>query len=279
MYFKVPYVSYRKPVSGNYINMRKLAKYQLETVFNSTYPIDCYLIKGRLESDGIDCFIYDDEIVSVNPFKSVAVGGVKLKTRSDQKEKAKLILEKLENNLLIDETGEYDKNEALTKSFEKQNIVLSFHQFALKNPGVLEDTTKLNEILKPELFSNNETVEIVENIREYLKNSNSKFKFTWKQFFYELFDFEREFFKYLRVKPNKFHIEKDILNKFDTYSRETENKHLIICPECKSNNVKFGYAIDYKLDILYLILTLLLIAPFFPFRKKNHCFDCGHNFR
>lgn len=55
--------------------MSKLTKYKLETVFNSTYPIDCYLLKGRLESEGIDCFVFDDEKVSVNPFKSVAVGG------------------------------------------------------------------------------------------------------------------------------------------------------------------------------------------------------------
>ncbi|MEE4198053.1 MAG: hypothetical protein V2I54_10445 [Bacteroidales bacterium] len=255
-----------------------MANYQLETVFNSTYPVDCYILQGRLESEGVDCFIFDDEIVSVNPFKSVAVGGVKLKVPSNQTKKAKLILEKLENNLLFDEAGDYHTNEALKKAFEKQNIVLKFHYLVLNNPSLLNDTLKQNEILKPELFSNKEVLEIVGSIGEYLKNSKLKFKFTWKQFFYELFDFEREFFKYLRVKPNSFHLEKDILNKFSN-NRESKNKHSIICPNCKSDNVKFGYAIDYKYDIAYLILSLLFMAPFLPFRKKNHCFECGHNFR
>lgn len=256
-----------------------MTKYQLETVFNSMYPIDCYIIQGRLETEGVDSFIFDNEIVSVNPFKSVAVGGVKLKVPSDQIEKAKIILDKLENNLLFDETGDYDTNEALIKAFEKHNIVLTFHQLVLKNPNLLDDISKQSEILKPELFSNNEVVEIIDSIREYLKNSKLKFSFSWKQFFYELFDFEREFFKYLRVKPTKFHLEKDILNKFEAYRIETKKKHSEICPNCKSENVKFGYAIDYRYDILYLILSLLLMSPFFPFRKKKHCFDCGHNFR
>lgn len=59
-----------------------------------------------------------------------------MKTPFNQKEKAKLILENLENNLLLDDSGDYNRNEALAKAFEKQNSVLKFHQLALESKHI-----------------------------------------------------------------------------------------------------------------------------------------------
>jgi hypothetical protein len=256
-----------------------MTKSQLITVYNSTFPIDCYIIQGRLETEGVDSFVFDAEIISINPFKSVAVGGVKLKVASAQIDKAKEILNKMERKCLFDEMGDYDLNEALIKAFEKQDMVLIFNQLALSNPSILDDKYKQSELLKPELFSDNEIVEIIEQVREYRTYDNLKLSFSWKQFFYELFDFDRELFKYLRVKPSRFYIDKDILVKFEKNGDTATTNHSEICPNCKSNNVRYGYAIDYKYDILYLILSFLMFSPFFPIRKKKHCFDCGHDFR
>ncbi|MGE5393180.1 MAG: DUF2007 domain-containing protein [Candidatus Saccharibacteria bacterium] len=41
-------------------------------------PVNAHIVKGLLDSNGINCFISDENIVSVNPLYSQAVGGVKL---------------------------------------------------------------------------------------------------------------------------------------------------------------------------------------------------------
>ena len=57
---------------------------KLITVYSSNIPIDCHILKGRLESEGIPCFIYDEQMICVHPFVAVAIGGVKLKVPFDK---------------------------------------------------------------------------------------------------------------------------------------------------------------------------------------------------
>lgn len=96
----------------------------LTTIYSSNVPVDCHILKGRLETDGIDVFIYDENIVWVNPFKAVAVGGVKLKVPADQLENASRILEGIAHNKLIDVDGEYELAEAFEKSMQRQKETL-----------------------------------------------------------------------------------------------------------------------------------------------------------
>lgn len=252
--------------------MKNLNKVILKTVFVSTYPIDCYIVKGRLETDGISCFVFDENMVNVNPFNSVAVGGVKLKVRSDQFEKAKLILTKLVNDILWDDEGEYETEMLLQNEHERQKFILDFKKRFLGNSKIPDDESELIKQIVLKGFSEEEAKGIIADTKDFLIQNNLKFVFSWKQFWYELFDFERDFFKYFRVKTNEFYIEKELI---DTLKNDKENREK--CPNCGSNNIKFGWAIDYKWDILYVILSFLLMSPFPPYRKKYHCFDCGHN--
>jgi len=258
--------------------MKKLNKFVLETIFVSTYPVDCHVVKGRLETEGINCFVYDEHVVTAHPFRSVAVGGVKLKVPFEQKEKALTILQKVENNLLVDENGEYKIEEIFENEIERQNIILNLRKAIQKNPKLVDNKEQIDKILGLKLFSENEKNEIILNEIEFNNLRNKKFKFSWKQFWYELFDFERDFFKYLRVKPNYYYLEKDILNSFVDNEIGKLKESSVKCPKCNSLNVKFGQAIDNKYDILYLVLSLLIMTPFPPLRKKYHCFDCKHNF-
>ena len=244
----------------------------LKTVFNSTYPIDCHILKGRLETEGIQCFVFDENVINVDPFRSVAVGGVKLKVRSDQFEKANLIIQKVQENLFVDDDGEYDKDLVVKNEIERQKFILDLKNQILANKKIFEDDAELIRLIVSKGFSENEAMEIVVDTKEFLIQNNLKFVFKWKQFWYELFDFERDFFKYFRIKNQEFYIEKDLINKL-----MIDNVSIEKCPNCGSNNIKFGWAIDHKWDILYLILSFLIISPFPPFRKKYHCFDCGHN--
>lgn len=51
--------------------------------------IDAHLFKIELENEGIECFIFDEEIVSINPLYSNAVGGIKVKIKSTDIDKLK----------------------------------------------------------------------------------------------------------------------------------------------------------------------------------------------
>jgi len=230
------------------------------------------LVKGRLETEGIACFVYDENVINVDPFRSVAVGGVKLKVRSDQFEKAKFILNKLENDILWDDEGEYPKEILLQNEYERQKFIIEFKHSFLSSSKISDDESELIKLIVSKGFSEDEAKGIITDTKDFLQQNNLKFVFKWKQFWYELFDFERDFFKYFRVKSNEFYIEKELINTLENDKEITEK-----CPICGSNNIKFGWAIDYKWDILFVILSFLLTSPFPPYRKKYHCFDCGHD--
>ena len=51
------------------------------TVATFTYPHEAAILKGRLESEGIECFLRDELTVQVYNFYSNAIGGVKLQVR------------------------------------------------------------------------------------------------------------------------------------------------------------------------------------------------------
>lgn len=52
------------------------------------WPIDAYLLKMRLEADGIRCYIFDDNIIGLNWLYSYTVWGVKLYISSKDLEQA-----------------------------------------------------------------------------------------------------------------------------------------------------------------------------------------------
>ena len=253
--------------------------YKLTTVFNSTYPIDCHIIKGRLESENINCYVFDENIIYVHPFRSVAVGGVKLKVESRQVEKAESIIKNIKNHFLQDEFGEYKVNETFDNEFIRQNILLHFRKLIQENPKILENESEIRKTLTSEWFTENEIQEIILIEKKFHHDSKLIFKFNWKEFWYELLDWDRDFFKYIHIRSNKYYVEKDIFENFLKSEVEKNKTNNVLCPNCNSDNVKFGHAIDFKYDIIYFLLSFLIMSPFPPFRKKYHCFDCGHNFK
>jgi hypothetical protein len=41
-------------------------------------PINAHIVKGLLESNGIQCFLSDEYMVSLKPILNQAIGGIKL---------------------------------------------------------------------------------------------------------------------------------------------------------------------------------------------------------
>ena len=58
---------------------------------------DVQIIKGKLESEGIEVRLKDDNTVSVEPFASNALGGVKLMVHRYDEEEAKAIYNEIRN--------------------------------------------------------------------------------------------------------------------------------------------------------------------------------------
>lgn len=65
----------------------------LITIKTFTYPHEAYVIRGRLESEGIRTFLKDEMTVQVHNFYSNAVGGVKLQVPAEDVDRALHILD------------------------------------------------------------------------------------------------------------------------------------------------------------------------------------------
>lgn len=60
-------------------------------------PMEAHILKSRLESEGIPCFLQDENIVSLNPLYNYAVGGIKLNIRACDVQQVQDILQEIEN--------------------------------------------------------------------------------------------------------------------------------------------------------------------------------------
>lgn len=244
----------------------------MATVYSSNMPVDCHIVKGRLESEGIPCFIYDEHLIWVHPFRAVAIGGVKLKVPLTQHAQSQRILSLIDQGKLSDDNGVYPISEVLENEFKRHNKILTIKSNIRKDPTLLNKP----EAIESGGINKAEMEDIIRSERLFKKETDTSFHFSWKQFLYELFDYERSVFKYLRTKSTEYYLEKELI---ENYQQPKKATGVISCPKCKSDNTSFGYAIDYKWDLPYLILSFLLAAPFFLIRKKHHCFNCGNNFK
>lgn len=242
--------------------------FDLKTIFTSNLAVECHILRGRLESEGIDCFIFNENITGVHPFWAVAVGGVKIQVPAAQVDTAKRIIQNVNKGLLIDENGEYDVAETLERAFAREKEVLSVKLKLRNNQQLPVYNSGLN------LLNNEDYEEILQSEKEFMQWSAQKFEFNWKQFWFELFDYDRSVFSYLRSRPIEYYLEKELTDNFV----EVEQHSPGICPDCRSGNVVFGPAINIGWNIPGLIFSFLIHNPFPVYRKNYHCFECGSDF-
>lgn len=70
---------------------------ELVTIRRYDQAITAHIHKNHLESEGIECFIHDEHIVTMNPLYANAVGGVKLKVLSEDADEALRLLAEMDN--------------------------------------------------------------------------------------------------------------------------------------------------------------------------------------
>ena len=66
------------------------------TLRSYTYPTEAAIIRSRLESEGIACFLKNELSIQINPFYSNALGGVELQVDESDLERAQEVLSGLE---------------------------------------------------------------------------------------------------------------------------------------------------------------------------------------
>lgn len=69
-------------------------KFILLTSFDNYIP--AHIALGRLKEEYINCYLQDEYSVTIDPFLSNAIGGIKLMVAASQWERAKEILESFE---------------------------------------------------------------------------------------------------------------------------------------------------------------------------------------
>lgn len=79
---------------------------KLVTVKTFDNPVEAHILKSKLESENIRCFLFDENIVGINPLYNLTVGGIKLKINELDYDKASAILEEVMEAPTTDEKGE-----------------------------------------------------------------------------------------------------------------------------------------------------------------------------
>jgi hypothetical protein len=100
--------------------------------------VEAHLMKTKLESEQITCYLFDENIVGLNPLFSVAVGGVKLKIRKDDIDMASLILNESENTTLKNEHGETVRCPRCLSDNQYSDTLTAFAGASTKCPPVLK---------------------------------------------------------------------------------------------------------------------------------------------
>ncbi|WP_200975182.1 DUF2007 domain-containing protein [Echinicola sp. 20G] len=75
----------------------------LETFDNA---VEAHLLKSKLESEGIQVFLFDENTVTLNPMISEAIGGIKLKAFHNSFTSAVKVLNKYNDSPILNEEGE-----------------------------------------------------------------------------------------------------------------------------------------------------------------------------
>ena len=85
--------------------MANLEREKLVTVATFSDVLEAKIVQSMLESEGVSCFMHDENIIGINWMLSAAVGGVKLKVRESDLNEASLLLSENAKMVIVPEFG------------------------------------------------------------------------------------------------------------------------------------------------------------------------------
>jgi hypothetical protein len=65
---------------------------KLVTLATFDHPLSAHVLKTKLENEGIEAFLTNENFLGVNPLASEAVGGVKVQVRESDEAIAKIVM-------------------------------------------------------------------------------------------------------------------------------------------------------------------------------------------
>jgi DNA-directed RNA polymerase subunit RPC12/RpoP len=77
----------------------------LVTLKTTETSVEAHIIRSKLESEGIACYIFDENMVTMNALYNNAVKGIKIKVNDFDVELAQQVLDTVQNTPLLDEQG------------------------------------------------------------------------------------------------------------------------------------------------------------------------------
>jgi len=78
----------------------------LVTIKTFENSVSAHILKSKLESEGIKCFIFDENMITNNMIYNISVGGIKLKIDDTDLTKANKIITKIEDQPLTNENND-----------------------------------------------------------------------------------------------------------------------------------------------------------------------------
>jgi hypothetical protein len=75
----------------------------LITIKTFENAVEAHLLRLKLENEGIQCFLVDENTVSLNPLFNIAIGGIKLRIDESDEAKAQELIAEMENAAFLDE--------------------------------------------------------------------------------------------------------------------------------------------------------------------------------
>jgi DNA-directed RNA polymerase subunit RPC12/RpoP len=75
----------------------------LITIKTFENAVEAHLLRLKLENEDIQCFLVDENTVSLNPLFNIAIGGIKLRIDEGDEAKAQELIAEMENAAFLDE--------------------------------------------------------------------------------------------------------------------------------------------------------------------------------
>ena len=102
---------------------------KFKTIAKYQYSTEAQIIKGRLESEGIKVFLFDNFTIDTDPLVSNAIGGIKLKVLSEDAIKAQHILSTIQEYALDDDGNAIHCPNCTSKKVHLFSTIKDFKSF------------------------------------------------------------------------------------------------------------------------------------------------------
>jgi hypothetical protein len=89
--------------------------------------MDAHILKAAIEAERISCYLFDENIVTLNPLFNITVGGIKLSVATSDFESAMKVLSEIEARPYLDE------NEAIIQCPSCASTAIEMEVLAVKS--------------------------------------------------------------------------------------------------------------------------------------------------